>query len=320
MRISTGISALILFLKIQIYTQELPLYQQYLLNPGLINPAITSYTGCTSFQITDRHQWLGISDAPVTQTLSVQKGFIGSNNKIHGLGLNMYRDINGSFRQLGTDFLYAHHFLASRDQNINVSLGLSFSLFQKSINETDFTPVYDPLISGTRNSEILPEAGAGILIHNESFFAGLSAVKLLSFIENLQDTEKHFYLYSGLTLQDRNYNIIYKPSLLFKMTESFKKQIDININTVLNDIYWLTLSYRNNINSFPGKSISIISVFGIDLGNFSVAYALDIGLSNIQLYNFGSHEFMIRYEICPKGIRSIDCPTYEGLEKRYRKR
>jgi type IX secretion system PorP/SprF family membrane protein len=320
MRISTGISVLIVFLQIRIFTQELPVYQQYLLNPGLINPAITSYTGCTSFQITDRHQWLGISDAPVTQTLSVQKGFIGSNNKIHGLGLNMYRDINGSFRQLGADFLYAHHFLASRDKNINISLGLSVSVFQKSINETNFTPVFDPLVSGTRSNEILPEAGAGVLIHNESFFAGLSAVKLFSFIENIQNTEKHFYLHSGLTLQDRNYNIIYKPSLLFKMTESFKKQIDININTVLNDIYWLTLSYRNNINSFPGKSISIISVFGIDFGNFSVAYALDLGLSNIQLYNFGSHEFMIRYEICPEGIRSIDCPTYDGLEDRYRKR
>jgi type IX secretion system PorP/SprF family membrane protein len=320
MRIKTGITVLLLLLQIQLFAQELPIYQQYLLNPALINPAVTSYTGCTSFQLTDRHQWIGISGAPVTQTLNVQKGFITDNNKIHGLGLNLYRDINGAFRQIGGDFLYAHHFLADRNKKINVSLGLSFSLFQKSIDETDFIQVYDPIIIGTINSELLPQAGAGILIHNESFFVGLSAVKLLSFIESLQNTERHFYLYSGMTLEDRNYNIIYEPSVLLKITEDLKKQIDININAVINNIYWLTLSYRNNISSFPGQSVSIISVFGINLHNFSLAYAFDLGLSNIQLYNFGSHEFMIRYEICPKGIKAIDCPTYKGLEKRYRKR
>lgn len=320
MRIRLAVLIIILTQQIQLFAQELPVYQQYLLNRNLINPAITGFTGCASFQLSDRHQWIGISDAPNTQSISAQKGFLSNDNKIHGIGLNLYHDINGAYQQLGGDFLYAYHFTISRQNNINLSLGLSVSVFQKLINESDFTPVYDPIINGTRNNEILPEAGVGILLHNENFFAGLSGIKLLSFIETIQEMERHFYLYSGLAFNNARSTIIYEPSILLKITESLKKQIDINFKTIFNDKYWLTFSYRNNISKIPWQSISIISIFGINSGNFSFAYVFDAGLSRIQLYNYGSHEFMIRYEICPSKSRDLDCPTYKGLMKRYRTR
>lgn len=320
MRKGLGVSVIILFQQIQLFAQELPVYQQYLLNQNLINPAITGITGCTSLQFSDRHQWIGISNAPNTQSICAQKGFTNTANKTHGAGLNLYRDINGAFQQLGGDILYAYHFPVDRHNKINLSLGLSFSVFQKLINESDFTPVYDPIINGANNSEISPDAAAGALLHYENFFVGISGLKLLSFIETIQDTERHFYLYSGMTIDSRKPSVTYKPSVLLKITESSQKQIDINFGTIFNDRYWLTFSYRNNISSFPWKSISIISIFGINWENFTFAYVFDAGLSKIQLYNFGSHEFMIRYEICPSKTSGVDCPTYKGLMKRYRTR
>ncbi len=320
MRIKFVVPLLIIFLKIQLIAQELPIYQQYLLNPNLINPAITGSKGCTYLQVTDRHQWIGISDAPVSQIISIQKGFANDADKIHGMGLNLYRDANGASQQIGGDLIYAYHFLISRKQDIKISLGLSVSVLRKSINETDFTQVYDPIIGGITNSEILPEAGAGILVHNENFFAGLSALKMLSLTENLQPAERHFYLHSGLTFENERATVLYKPSALLKITESLNKQIDINFNTIFSDKWWFTLSYRSDLSSSRWQSMSVISVFGIDPGSFSFAYAFDLGLSNIQLYNFGSHEFMIRYKICPSGLKNPDCPTYKGLDKRYKTR
>jgi type IX secretion system PorP/SprF family membrane protein len=314
------ITAILAFYYFQLLAQELPVYQQYLLNPNLINPALTSYTGCTSFLLTDRHQWIGIQGAPSTQMAGLQKGFLDKSNKIHGIGLNLYYDHNGAFRKGGGDILYAYNLIINSKKKLRLGLGLSLSIFQNSINESDFTDVYDPIISGAVTHEIVPDAGAGIFLYSPKFFAGFSGIKLLSPTATVQRFERHFYLNSGIILKKRNSAFEFEPSFLLKVTESFKKQIDINIKTVFYDKYWLILSYRNNITTFPLQSTSLISVFGFTLGNITFAYAFDLGLTKMQLYNYGSHEFMIKYKICRSDINDLNCPTYKGLIKRYRTR
>ncbi|UCH14363.1 MAG: type IX secretion system membrane protein PorP/SprF [Bacteroidales bacterium] len=320
MKVRFIIATILSFQYFQLMAQELPVQQQYLLNPNLINPALTSHDGCTSFLLTDRHQWIGIQDAPNTQMLGMQKGFISKSNKIHGLGLNLYFDNNGAFRKGGGDILYSYHFIIDRRKKIKLGLGLSFSVFHNSIDETDFTTVFDPAVSGTVSQEIIPDAGAGIYLYTSKFFAGISGLKLLSLSGTIQETERHFYLNSGMLLAKANSPLKFEPSFMLKMTESLEKQIDINFRTIFYDKFWYTLSYRNNITKFPLQSISLTSVFGVSLGDFTIAYVFDLGLTGIQSYNYGSHEFMIRYKICRSDINDLNCPTYKDLIHRYRKR
>lgn len=320
MKVRLVVATILAFQYFHLIAQELPIQQQYLLNPNLINPALTSQTGCTSFLLTDRHQWIGIQDAPNTQMLGLQKGFLNKSNKIHGIGLNLYFDNNGAFRKGGGDILYSYHFIIDRRKKIKLGLGLSFSIFHNSIDERDFSAVYDPVINSTVSKEIIPDAGAGIYLYSSKFFAGLSGIKLLSLSGTMQEIERHFYLNSGILLGKTNSSLKFEPSFVLKITESFKKQIDINFRTTFYDKYWYTLSYRNNIAKFPWQSISLTSVFGLTLGDFTFAYVFDLGLTKIQLYNYGSHEFMIKYKICRSDINDLNCPTYKGLIKRYRTR
>ena len=314
------VAAIFAFQYFQLIAQELPIYQEYLLNPNLINPALTSYTGCTSFLLTDRHQWIGIQGAPSTQMLGLQTGFPGKSNKIHGIGLNLYHDHNGAFRKGGGDILYSYHLIINRRKNVKLGLGMSVSVFQNSIDESDFTDVYDPVVSGGVMRELVPDAGAGIFLYSPKFFAGLSGIKLFALPGTIQEIERHFYLNSGIILRKENSTLEFEPSFLLKVTESFQRQIDINIKTTFNNKYWYTLSYRNNISTFPGKSISLMSVIGLALDNLTFAYVFDLGLTKIQLYNYGSHVFMIKYKICRTDINDLNCPTYKGLMKRYRTR
>jgi type IX secretion system PorP/SprF family membrane protein len=320
MKLRIVVAALLAFQYNQMIAQELPVYQQYLLNPDLINPALTSYTGCTSFLLTDRHQWIGIQGAPSTQMAGLETGFPGKSNKIHGIGLNLYYDHNGAFRKGGGDILYSYHLIINSKKNLRLGLGLSLTIFQNSINESDFTDVFDPIVSGTVTREIVPDAGAGIFLYSPKLFAGLSGMKLLSPPGTIQEFERHFYLNSGIILKKENSALEFEPSFLLKVTESLKKQIDINIKTTFYDKYWYILSYRNNITKFPLQSISLMSVFGLTLGNLTIAYVFDLGLTKIQLYNYGSHEFMMKYKICRSDINDLNCPTYKGLIKRYRTR
>ena len=42
------------------FSQQLPLYSQYMMNKFLLNPAVAGSEGYTAFNITAREQWIGI--------------------------------------------------------------------------------------------------------------------------------------------------------------------------------------------------------------------------------------------------------------------
>jgi type IX secretion system PorP/SprF family membrane protein len=93
--------------------QQLPVYQQYLLQPSLINPAVIGSEECTLFRLIDRHQWFGFADAPKTQIL-IAESTLSDGIRAHGLGLHLYNDINGAQKQLGGNFGYSFHFYLNR--------------------------------------------------------------------------------------------------------------------------------------------------------------------------------------------------------------
>ena len=96
------------------HAQPLARYNLYPFNPDFANPAATGLTDCLLFNVTDMHQWIGIDDAPNTQSFSIQKGTGFLKNKKYGLGMNLIRDINGPSKSLGGEFLYSFHMLIGR--------------------------------------------------------------------------------------------------------------------------------------------------------------------------------------------------------------
>ncbi len=299
--------------------QELPVYNEYHLNKSLINPAIIGSEACTWFKGTDRHQWLGIDGAPQIQTLSVEtsitnkKARLEFDKRTHGLGAYLYRDKNGAYQNLGGQVSYAYHFYISRLHSIKLGMGLSFQLLQSSLNEGNFkgdtnTPINDPSVSGGMTSVLTPNAGAGIFLYNTRFYAGLSAANLLPYYKPVNGyASRNYFLIAGYLSGNEKNKIRLLPSLVIKTTEDLRKQIDLNAKLLMDESWWLALSYRHNLDNMPGMPVSIIPMVGINKGNFGFAYALDITPGSIQRYNYGTHEFMVSYHFCKDGFR---CPVY----------
>ena len=78
MKKSLLIISLLLAAKV-LFSQQLPLYSQYLYNKFLINPAVAGSDGYTSVNLTAREQWVGIEGAPATFSLSVQTRVLKKN-------------------------------------------------------------------------------------------------------------------------------------------------------------------------------------------------------------------------------------------------
>src|SRR3954470_5121919 len=95
-------------------SQQLPQYSQYMLNEMAINPAVAGRDDFAEVRSNNRHQWLGITDAPRTYMLTLQGPI---KDKHMGLGMNLYTDIVGPTRRTGINFSYAYHLKLNKELN-----------------------------------------------------------------------------------------------------------------------------------------------------------------------------------------------------------
>ena len=293
--------------------QQLPLYSQYMMNGFLLNPAVAGSDGYTTFNITAREQWLGFKNAPATHAFSVQsrilkksyilkslsarkKLFRPSTKGRVGLGGYIFNDKNGLVSRTGLQFTYAYHIWFEETQ---LSFGLSGSFFQFRLNDADLT-FYDesePLVvSGDlRKAIYVPDANFGVYLLNSNFHAGLSVAQLFqSYLKlgnvTLDDYRmlRHYYLTGGYNFQlPRGFEI--EPSILFKTTERWLPQFDINLKAYYREDYWAGISYRTDG--------ALIILGGVRVTQFYFGYAFDYTLSNIQKHSYGSHEIMIAVKL-----------------------
>jgi type IX secretion system PorP/SprF family membrane protein len=300
---------------LQVKSQQLPVMQKYILQPSLLNPAITGSIECSRFKMTDRHQWLGFGGAPKTQTLIAETTLTprGSTSS-HGIGLHLHNDINGAQKQLGANVIYAFHVYLNRRKTLKLGLGLSGTVYQQALDQRNFSPLPttsfpDPAINGNIIREFNFDASTGVYIYHDKFFAGISAVQLLPYTSsfNPYTNTRSFYFYSGTNLSSRRTDFTFIPSILYCFNKEDEMQIDFNPGIVYKESYWIILSYRHILNDFPGQPNSLITYVGLDYKNFSFGYGLDIGLTALQKRHFGSHEFMAGYKICPY---KCPCPAY----------
>ena len=292
-------------------SQQLPVMQQYLLQPSLLNPGITGSSECSQFRLMDRHQWLGFAGAPKTQILTAETALTpkGSTSS-HGLGLHLHNDINGAQKQLGGNFIYAFHFYLNRRKTLKMGLGLSGTVYQLALDERDFTQIYDPVVSGNITREFNFDASTGVYIYHDKFFAGFSAVQLLPAISSFHPytNTRSFYVYTGSNFAFSRKDFSFHPSVLYCFNQEGEMHIDLNPGFVYKDNYWIIFSYRHLLNEFPGQPNSLVTYLGLNYKNFSFGYGFDVGLTALQKNHYGSHEFMVGYKICPY---KCPCPAYK---------
>ena len=299
----------VLFSSTRIHCQELPAYQLYLHQPSLINPAIIGSTECTEIMLIDRHQWIGaFKGAPRTQVLSAESSFSSKTSRSHGLGLQLVNDANGAYKQLVANLGYAFHISLNREGSLRLGFGLMATVYQSTYDETDFSRINDPIIHHGIEKEISPDVSSGVYLYGDRFFAGLSGVQLLASNSYLSPHrgERGYFAYGGY-IHPVSRELILQPGLTIKYL-SEQVQSDINARFTYRDSYWAMLSYRHVWYDLPGQPNSLLIYAGFYYNNFSFTYGYDLGLTSMQKYGYGSHEFKVGYHFCPF---KNPCPAYK---------
>jgi type IX secretion system PorP/SprF family membrane protein len=275
------------------YSQQEPLFSQYMFNKITVNPAYAGSREVLSADMVYRYQWVGMPGSPRTMTLSMHAPM--RNNHI-GLGGFIYNDELGPVRDMGALATYAYRIMLPKGK---LALGLQagikyYNVDWEMIRTEDPDITFQPQLTG----KITPDANVGIYYYSNRVFAGISSKHLFqneyAFVnDNGEKTYtrlmRHFYGMAGLALPISD-KVIFRPSALVKYVPGAPWQLDLNASFLLNDVIWFGVSYRTN------GDMAILTELNIGR-RYRLGYSYDINLKDMIHHNSGSHEIRLGIDL-----------------------
>lgn len=277
--------------------QQNPMYTQYMFNPYLINPAVSSTYNYYQIRSGHRFQYVGFSGGyPVTNVISVYGPL---EKQPMGLGGVIYHDIIGNASAvLGSKFSYSYYYTLTPQYKI--AGGISFGFLQYKIDGTEVVYKDDEPLQNQIYSKVRPDANIGFYLWSPIMHIGFSADQILRpklpfELEN--DTLStdvfgrlltHFYLSGGYKYYiNRDYAV--DGTLVLKKNGPAPSQLDINVRGIYQKMVWLGFSARTK------EGLAVLVGYAHN-DRIYIGYSYDIILNELRNHSNGTHEVMIGYK------------------------
>lgn len=274
-----------------IYAQDEAVYNQYLINTTLINPAYAGFADKHQIFMNLRTQWTGFPGAPKTYALSYNGAF-GNN---FGLGGMLFSENIASLSRLRGQLSYAFRFKLKDD--FKASIGFSTEFHRVRLLSSAEYDQGDLVANDYLNGNTYFDASLGLYgAYKDQIFAGLTLPNLIrTRIGTIGDDTtkssafKHFLLFAGYRYRSDEFTI--EPSLQIRKVMNSPFQVDINIKaSFLQDKLIGGLTYR------PGSGGGLVFLVGTKLSWFQLYYSYDVSFEKFQRYTSGSHEITLGFE------------------------
>lgn len=268
-----------------------PLYNQYVFNQALINPAYNGAFDNASVTFLGRAQWLGIEGAPITNSLNANTSIFDNKG---GVGLSVIDDRLGVSNT--TEALIAFSYKVDFG-DYRLAAGLQGGVVQYRYNYADLNMEYinDPSFIPADENFVKPNFGMGIMFYSEYYYAGISIPRILNVevndgVKESTRYRKHYYISGGIVLPLSEILKI-KPSTLIKVADS-KISVDINATLLIKEIVWAGVLIRN-FNSYGVLGQLQIS------DRLRIGYSFEIPSTKLVTNQWGTHEIMIGFDFAP---------------------
>lgn len=227
-----------------VFSQQDPLYSQYINNPMVINPAYAGLNDQFNGSISYRNQWGGFDGNPTTINVNSHISLI--DNKV-GAGILLVQDNIGSVKN--TEFQAAFSYKLKLDDKIfSFGMQTGFINFRNNYSLLNLSDQSDAAF--TQNENITkPNIGVGVILKSEKYFIGLSVPRLLSTTisnggQDFQLYDQHYYLFAAYAIY-LNERIRLKPSTLLKGVSGAPLSTDLNFNINIDEKYSAGVFTRN---------------------------------------------------------------------------
>ena len=278
--------------------QQDPQYTQYMYNMNVVNPAYAGSKESLAIGLLYRSQWLGITDAPKTATLSVHSP-VGKNV---GLGLSVISDKIGPVEEnnVYADFSYTLNLGGEHRLAFGLKAGATFQnigLFSDIGN--GFVPDAGDEAFSENTSNTYLNIGSGAFYYTDKYYVSLSVPNMikstyLDVTTNGQEYKYgsevlHYFISAGYVF-DFSTEIKFKPSFLIKSAFNAPTSIDLSANFLLYDRFEIGAMYRLE------DSVGAMANFAVT-PDIRIGYAYDYITSDLNIKASGSHEIMVLFDL-----------------------
>lgn len=291
----------------------LPQLSQYLAdNPFVMSPTYAGIGDHVKIRVNGLTQWVGIKDAPDTQSLAADMR-IGERS---GLGILLYNDSNGETKQRGARLSFAHHLTLDRYDDEFLSFGLSYNFNQFRIDIENFDAL-DPSVTDDR-ATTNHNFDVGVLYRKDKFYISANASNIIDkdltkFNPIFEPNRlRNYYLYTGYRYKkSKNSDLEIEPSIFFQLFESDGRSVtDLNVKFRwydFEDYYYAGVTYRF-LNDQIGDPLYIAPIVGLKKNNFYFGYSYQVILNEILGYSSGTHVITLGVDLF-QGVSNCRC-TY----------
>lgn len=293
MKSHLALTSLILGMVSSSFGQVETMYSLYRFNPQVISPAYAGSTENSEVTVMNRQQWIGLEGAPKTigMTMNLKWG------EKKGLGLNVISDQFGPVSTTAVSGDFAYH--TDLNSQWRMSGGIRAGISNMSINYSGIrivTPT-DVVFAGDRSTGFQPNLGWGLRFdRGEKFFVSVSQPRILRYDFGSQNTAykdvPYYYSMLGTRFKFSD-QIIFYPSLMFRMAKDVPLSWDMNLTARLISKLDVGISYRNQ-DSY-GFRLGIQATKKIYIG-----YVYEMPISQISKVSNQTHELALRFSFLPK--------------------
>jgi type IX secretion system PorP/SprF family membrane protein len=298
--------------------QQQSLYTNYLLNSYAYNPAVAGSQPYTQANMSYREQWTGFDGAPKTYLMSLH----GPVKKLKNVALGgmVVSDKTGLITTNSGYLTFAYHLKLNKKTKLGFGLSGGMKQYTVRLYDVKAYDKGDEYLAGssTLNANVF-DANAGLYLHGERFFMGISSMNML----NNKITWKnptgrlvpHWYGVIGYNIKmGKDFGL--QPSILCKYNNQdlfgkYRVSIPVQLD------YSLKLSYKNTIwiggNYRTDDAVSFLLGVTV-IKKLNIAYAYDYSISTIKKYNQGSHEISLNYNFIKKKVVNVDEEEFKAKD------
>lgn len=304
-----AVSILLLSLSsITLFGQQDAQYTQYMYNTISINPAYAGNRDVLSIVGLHRNQWVGIDGAPRTSTLSLHTP-LGVSRRV-GLGASIINDEIGPTDETYMSIDFSYTIPTSERGKLSFGIKGTAQLINVDFNKLNIFEQGDSQFQQDVDNSFNPNVGVGLYYHTEKSYVGLSVPNLLEtehfdrsaaannqIISSEAQEDINFYLIAGHIFELTD-TLKFKPALLTKVVSGAPLQVDLSANFLIHDRLTLGAAYRWS------AAFSALAGFQIS-DSLMIGFAYDRETTELQQFNDGSYEVMLRFELFQKYSRVI---------------
>ncbi|HNP18562.1 MAG TPA: type IX secretion system membrane protein PorP/SprF [Fulvivirga sp.] len=275
---------------INVQAQLDPLYNQYLFNQSMINPAYTGINDVFNATAISRAQWAGIEGAPITNTLNLSSSFLS--NKV-GAGLLLVSDQYGINTNTEIQLMYSYRIEMNNGRSLSFGLQTGYINYKYDFDKLNQEQT-DPELVISDDNFSKSNFGAGVYYKTDHYYLGVSVPRILDTDVKDGDVKstrykRHFYVSAGY-LFDQLLAIKFKPSVLLKVVDGQPASIDINASFLLKEALWVGTTLRNF------NAIGLNTQFEIN-NQLRLGYSFELPLNGLSNNAYGTHELMLSLDL-----------------------